>query len=413
MSSDYIPSVFSFVSSAQRRKREHTLETFEKRQKSKQKRVCSAVQDRNSLESPSFAVPVVNEPASAAERNFDLEDALAEEHECPSTSTLSMESVMAECQSLRNEVQELRKKVKFLSLDEEDFKDNHSKVRDLTGLPSYGILAALVATLSSFLREKSVLTPFQQVILTCMRMKCNINMQVLSYMFCTSRSTVSRVFNDVLHVMDRRLVPALIIWPDREQLRLSMPMSFRKTFRKCACIIDCFEIFIERSKDLKARAQTYSQYMSHQTIQYLIGITPQGSISFISKGWGGRVSDKYLTNHCGFLDNLVPGDLILADRGFDVADSVGLFNCTLKIPAFTRGKKQLDPVDVETTRALAAQRIHVERVIGLTRQKYTMLQSTVPITYLQSDQFNLTTLDKIVRVSCALTNLSDSVVPFE
>lgn len=241
-----------------------------------------------------------------------------------------------------------------------------------------------------------------------------MNMQVLAYIFGVSRSTVSRVFNDTLTVMDRRLVPALVIWPEREQLRLSMPASFRKSFKKCACIIDCFEIFIERASDLKARAQTYSNYKSHNTIKYLIGITPQGVISFISKGWGGRTSDKHITNNCGFLNKLLPGDLILADRGFDVGDSVGLVNAQLQIPAFTKGKKQLSPLDVESTRALASQRIHVERVIGVTRQKYTMLESTIPITYLQrDDKYELTALDKIVRLSCALTNLSESVVPFD
>ena len=41
----------------------------------------------------------------------------------------------------------------------------------------------------------------------------------------------------------------------------------------------------------------------------------------------------------------------------------------LVVPAFTKGKEQLDPVDVETTRAIANVRIRVERVIGLLRSK--------------------------------------------
>ena len=98
-------------------------------------------------------------------------------------------------------------------------------------------------------------------------------------------------------------------------------------------------------------------------MKYLIGIAPQGTVSFISKGWGGRTSDKHLTERSGFLDHLNPGDVILADRGFDVADSVGLYNAELKIPAFTRGKKQLGPVELESTRGFASVRIHVERVI--------------------------------------------------
>lgn len=37
-------------------------------------------------------------------------------------------------------------------------------------------------------------------------------------------------------------------------------------------VIDCFEIAIEKPRDLRARVQTYSQYKAHNTMKYLIGI---------------------------------------------------------------------------------------------------------------------------------------------
>lgn len=102
-----------------------------------------------------------------------------------------------------------------------------------------------------------------------------------------------------------------------------------------------------------ARAMTWSNYKHHNTIKFLIGVTPQGVISFISKAWGGRVSDKYLTEKSGLLRKLLPGDIVLADRGFDIADSVGLYQAHFHIPAFTRGKKQLSAEEVEQTRKIA------------------------------------------------------------
>ena len=83
-----------------------------------------------------------------------------------------------------------------------------------------------------------------------------------------------------------------------------------------------------------------------------------------------------------------------------------------KIPAFTRGKTQLDPVDIELTRKLASLRIHVERVIGSVRQKYTILSATIPIDLLmcKGDTCTVTTIDKICHVCCALVNLCESVV---
>ena len=104
----------------------------------------------------------------------------------------------------------------------------------------------------------------------------------------------------------------------------------------------------------------------------------------------------------------------MADRGFTIQESLIFYHAELAIPAFTRGKDQLDPIDVEKTRGIANVRIHVERVIGLLRRKYTILQSTLPIDYLICSNGSQSPLiDKIIRVAASLTNLCPSIVPFD
>ena len=91
-------------------------------------------------------------------------------------------------------------------------------------------------------------------------------------------------------------------------------MSSQYAFGKqVTVIIDCFEVFIERPTNLLARAQTFSNYTHHNTIKILIGITSQGTICFVSEAWGGRISDQYLTENCRFLENLLPGDMVMAE----------------------------------------------------------------------------------------------------
>ena len=85
----------------------------------------------------------------------------------------------------------------------------------------------------------------------------------------------------------------------------------------------------------------------------------------MSKGWGGRASDKHLTENYGLLSNLQPGDQVLADQGFTVQESVGLYCAEIKVPPFTKGKKQLPQLEVDKVRQLSRVRIHVERVIGV------------------------------------------------
>uniref|UniRef100_A0A3B5QSV4 THAP-type domain-containing protein n=1 Tax=Xiphophorus maculatus TaxID=8083 RepID=A0A3B5QSV4_XIPMA len=101
---------------------------------------------------------------------------------------------------------------------------------------------------------------------------------------------------------------------------------------------------------------------------------------------------------------------LLADRGFDIKDSVGKMCAEVKMPSFTKGRCQLDAKDVEDTRALAHLRIHVERVIGCMRNKYKMLHRTTPIKLLLTcEGEEVTRLDKIVYVCCSLVNMCSSV----
>ena len=102
----------------------------------------------------------------------------------------------------------------------------------------------------------------------------------------------------------------MIMWPDRTVLRKTLPMDFRKHCPDCTVIVDCFEIFIDRPSALLARAQTYLNYKHHNIGKYSIEITPNGIVSFILSGWGGRVSDKYLTENSGLLNKLLPGDTV-------------------------------------------------------------------------------------------------------
>ena len=56
-----------------------------------------------------------------------------------------------------------------------------------------------------------------------------------------------------------------------------------------------------------------------------------------------------------------------------------MYQARLHIPAFTKGKTQLTALEVDETQSITNVQIHVERVIGMVRQKYTILQRTLPI----------------------------------
>jgi len=417
---NYVPTIFKHVRTPVKRSLEASMGDFERRQAMKRKRIEAG--------EASIMLPLAgegsdhngNDPGVAT-----LEAQLvsnANRRICSSTERdlqQRLEQLEKELEGLRKEKGEdqavlLSMKSSFL-FKEDQLANDDKKVKYYTGLPSYSVLKAIFDYLMTDLElpeciingKKSV---FEQLVLVLMKLRLNLGDQDLAYRFQIGQATVSRYFNRWLDVLYLSL-SFLIKWPERGELLKTMPMEFRKHFRNCVVIIDCFEIFIERPTSLSARAQTWSNYKHHNTAKYLIGITPQGSIAFISQGWGGRTSDVHLTENCGLLSNLLPGDMILADRGFTIEDSARLYCAEVKVPPFTRGKKQLSRVEVDTARRLSRVRIHVERVIGMIRQKFTILQSTFPINMLMCEGETVSTLDKIVAVCCALCNCCDSVVP--
>lgn len=294
---------------------------------------------------------------------------------------------------------------------EEVFDGDNDMVRFYTGLASYAALNKLLTFLSCHLSQRRSLSPFQLLLVVFMKLRFNFPLQHIAYLFNVHRTTVSSAFKETLSTMYTQLKP-LIKWPERDQLRVCMPHQFVEAFgNNVAVIIDCFEIFMERPSNLRAKGETFSHYKHNNTQKYLIGITPKGQISFISHGWGGRTTDRDITENSGFLNNLIPGDVVLADRGFDIAESVGLMYAFVKIPAFTRGQSQLKAKDVEETRKIAHLRIHVERVIGNLGGKYKLLTDVVPIEMtLPCAGEEATFLDKIVVVCCVLTNMCPSIV---
>ena len=69
------------------------------------------------------------------------------------------------------------------------------------------------------------------------------------------------------------------------------------------------------------------------------------------------------------------GDVILADRGFTCNEYARMALAEVKTPPFTKGKQQLEKKEVDWSRELSVVRIHVERIIGLLKQKYTIFHT--------------------------------------
>uniref|UniRef100_A0AAV2JKK3 Transposase Helix-turn-helix domain-containing protein n=1 Tax=Knipowitschia caucasica TaxID=637954 RepID=A0AAV2JKK3_KNICA len=141
-----------------------------------------------------------------------------------------MKQMRAELQRLRTENTLLKEELKDLVLSPDSLRGNDAKVKYYTGV-SYDILMTLYTCVEARIPQSalSTLTPFEMLIMVLMKLRLDLGQQDLAYRFSVSTSCVSKVFLDVVHVLFVRL-RGLVLWPDRVDLLMSMPMEFRKDF---------------------------------------------------------------------------------------------------------------------------------------------------------------------------------------
>ena len=134
--------------------------------------------------------------------------------------------------------------------------------------------------------------------------------------FCISPTHCSNIFNAWIRLLSKT-VGKLVVWLPKESAMETMPKIFKTTGHgKSWCIIDCSEVFIERPKKLDTQAATWSDYKSHNTIKFLIGISTAGFITFFSDTYDGRANHKFICGNSGFFDCLDSCDEVMVDRGF-------------------------------------------------------------------------------------------------
>ena len=172
----------------------------------------------------------------------------------------------------------------------------------------------------------------------------------------------------------------LNIWPNKEEILDSMPMSIASKCPNLRVIIDYTEFKIPRLKSPVAQQLTFSSYKNCNTAKALIGISPTGAICFISELYGGSISDKELTRRSGIVEHLQPGDLMMADRGFLIGEFTKPHGIKLSIPDFHDKGEQFTPFQVSHSRRVSNKRIHVERAIGRIKQYKILNQLNTYVT---------------------------------
>ena len=234
-----------------------------------------------------------------------------------------------------------------------------------------------------------------EFLMTLMWIRLGLLKQDLAGRFNISPTLCSQILNSWISVM-ATASKHLVKWATQEDVLITKPARYRQLPDLCS-IIDCTEIFIERPANHRLQRATWSEYKHHNTGKILISVAPNSHITFISKMYNGRASDKAITLASGFLDKFEPYCMIQADKGFNIGDECAARNLYLHVPPGKRGQAQMSIAANNKTTRIANLRILVEQVIARLKT-FRIIKYTVPIGLVP-------VLDKVVLVCAALTNL--------
>jgi len=317
----------------------------------------------------------------------------------------STELTMVDIQSMEQQLEEMKQKITELKRENESLKftlDNiaytDKKVSFYTGFPSRAALMACFKFLGPAVNEliywnsniddaaaaceakkkghPRSLAPIDEFFLVLVRLRLGLLEQDLADRVGLSCSTISRMFTTWINFLYLKL-KEIPLWPPRDVVLANMLKCFRDLYPTTRVIIDATEVYIEKPSLPDLQQMTFSNYKNHNTFKVLVGISPSGSITFVSSLYSGAISDKELTRCSGILELLEKGDSVMADRGFDIETDLIPLGVKLNIPPFLKGKSQLSEKEMVETRRIASVRIHVERAMERIRN-YHIFDKDIP-----------------------------------
>ena len=318
-------------------------------------------------------------------------------------------------------LQEANAEMKSKRLRLDNVKDNPAKFQFWTNLPNYEVFNALNVylqtrldganlcywrgsstgntTTSSKRGPERKLTFEEELFIVLVKLKTGNFNEDLAHTFDISPAHVSRIFSTHINFLNLEL-KTLFEMQSSENNQAECFTSFENL----KVILDCTEIMVHRASNLDARKKTFSNYKHYDSAKFLVGISPNLSVNYVSKAWGGRASDKHITlQSTTLMEGLDNGDSVMADRGFNVASDFKKKGVKLVIPEFKgRDRAQMTNKEASRSEYISKARIHVERVIQRIKTFY-FLERTV--------RLNMHDIIEQVFTVCAyLTNFQMPVI---
>ncbi|XP_064467527.1 uncharacterized protein LOC135378425 [Ornithodoros turicata] len=273
-------------------------------------------------------------------------------------------------------------------------------LQDLCGV-TMTVFSILLNLLPEQRQRASDVSREDRLAILLMKLKLGVSLTAIAALFGVTKSTACRVFHTTLDQLSA-VTREWIFVPPRETIKETLPPCFQRHYPDCTFIIDYTEVTTETPSGPEQH-YLYSHYKGGYTLKWLVGIIPNGAVAFLSKPYGGRHSDSFITRDSGFLAHVLPGDVVLSDKGFPaIKTTFDDKGAVLVMPPFNTGGRQLSVEDMETTFVIAQVRVHVERTIQRLKL-FNILNNRVSLTLIPH-------MGKMMHICACLVNFQAPII---
>ena len=217
------------------------------------------------------------------------------------------------------------------------------------------------------------LTARDQILLTVVWLRQYPIHEVLGYLFGVSDSTVSRVIQRVLPLLEQAGRDTMRL-PDPGKKRRRTLDALLAALPEVVVIIDSFEQRVQRHRDRQAADDFYSGKKKQHTLKSQVAVDEGGRIVDVAASGRGPTADITLLEQSRLLERLPPGVGGMGDLGYvgiDHLHPTGLGAAPRKKP---RGQPR-PAVDIAYNTAFSRRRIVVEHSIGRLRRFQSLRQT--------------------------------------
>lgn len=211
---------------------------------------------------------------------------------------------------LKMEIEKLTNEIKLLKSQPFSFcviENTDSLITYYTGMPNKSVIDLLFGIFKSLQINYFLgwnvkrINRNDQILMTLMKLRLNIDFIDLGVRFGCSRKTVTNIVLTWIHIFHTILFKTFMDnVPSQQKNKACLPTVFNN-FLNCRMILDCTEIFTAIPGKMDLQKLTYSNYKHRNTLKGLVGVAPNGVLTFCSSLYPGSTSDKEIVKHSGVL----------------------------------------------------------------------------------------------------------------